>query len=433
MRLASLFLMLAVWLSATTAQAAPASPAHPETHSAPDGVRNPTIAIVGGTVHDGTGKVWDDAVIEFKGDRIVRVGTGVPSPGSKVVDAKGKIVTPGLIAASTTLGLVEIGAESSTRDTSRNTDDPIRANYDVSVAINANSTLLAVQAIDGITTAASTPQGGLISGQVAWIDLLPGRHYNIVARPRVAVAASLGQRVHGSRAAAFARLVEVLDDARFYQSRKAAFDRRSSRDLAAHRLDLDALGPVLGRSIPLVIEAHRASDILAAVELAKTQKLRIVIVGGTQAWQVAGFLADANVPVIVHPSTNLPGSFERMGARLDNAAKLHEAGVTVGIAVLGEAHNVRNVTQEAGIAIANGLPREVALQAVTHTIATAYGMDGLYGSLAPGKVANVVVWPDDPFELSTVPDAVYIRGGSIPLRSRQTELRDRYIERLGVR
>ncbi|MCR9160984.1 MAG: amidohydrolase family protein [Nannocystaceae bacterium] len=425
MRLASLFLMVFVWLSAGSSAAAELS--------FDDRSEGPRVAIVGATVHDGTGAVLEDAVVELQGARIVRVGTGAPSAGAKIIDAKGKIVTPGLIAASTTLGLVEIGMEGSTRDTSRNGEDPIRAGYDASMAVNANSTLLAVQAIDGVTTAATTPQGGLLSGQVAWIDLLPGHHRDIVARPRVAVAGGLGQRVAGSRAAAFAQLVEVLDDARFYRSRKSAFDRRASRDLAAHRLDLDALGPVLGRTIPLVLEAHRASDILAAIELAKAQSLRVTIVGATQGWQVADALAEAKIPVIVHPSTNLPGSFDRVGARLDNAAKLHAAGVTVGIAVLGEAHNVRNVTQEAGIAIANGLPREVALRGVTHTIASAYGMEADYGSLAPGKVANVVIWPADPFELSTVPEAVYIRGTSIALRSRQTELRDRYIERLGVR
>lgn len=425
MRLASLFLMVFVWLSAGSSAAAELS--------FEDRSEGPRVAIVGATVHDGTGAVLEDAVVELQGARIVRVGTGAPSAGAKIIDAKGKIVTPGLIAASTTLGLVEIGMEGSTRDTSRNGEDPIRAGYDASMAVNANSTLLAVQAIDGVTTAATTPQGGLLSGQVAWIDLLPGHHRDIVARPRVAVAGGLGQRVAGSRAAAFAQLVEVLDDARFYRSRKSAFDRRASRDLAAHRLDLDALGPVLGRTIPLVLEAHRASDILAAIELAKAQSLRVTIVGATQGWQVADALAEAKIPVIVHPSTNLPGSFDRVGARLDNAAKLHAAGVTVGIAVLGEAHNVRNVTQEAGIAIANGLPREVALRGVTHTIASAYGMEADYGSLAPGKVANVVIWPADPFELSTVPEAVYIRGTSIALRSRQTELRDRYIERLGVR
>lgn len=425
MRLGSLFVMIFVWFGAASVSAAE--------RSFPARTDGPRVAIVGGTVHEGTGKVLDNAVVELQGSRIVRVGTGAPSANATVVDATGKIITPGLIAAHTTLGLVEIGMESSTRDTSRDGDDPIRAGYDASVAVNANSTLLAVQAIDGVTTAATTPQGGLLSGQVAWIDLLPGHHRDIVARPRVAVAGAVGQRLAGSRAAAFARLVEVLDDARFYRSRKSAFDRRASRDLAAHRLDLEALGPVLGRSIPLVLEAHRASDILAVAELAKARALRVVIVGATQGWQVADALAEAKIPVIVHPTTNLPASFDTIGARLDNAAMLHAAGVRVGIAVLGEAHNVRNVTQEAGVAIANGLPREVALQGVTHTIAAAYGMEADYGTVEVGKVANVVIWPADPFELSTVPEAVYIRGNAIALRSRQTELRDRYIERLGLR
>jgi len=181
--------------------------------------------------------------------------------------------------------------------------------------------------------------------------------------------------------------------------------------------------------VPLVLEAHRVSDLLAVIELAKTQKLRVTITGATQAWQIATDLAAAKIPVIVTPTSNLPSGFDRIGARMENASLLHAAGVTVGIAALGEAHNARNVTQEAGIAVAHGLPHEVALTAVTHTIALAYGMDADYGSLAAGKVANVVVWPADPFELSTVPDAVIIRGRSIPRRSRQTDLRDRYLRR----
>jgi imidazolonepropionase-like amidohydrolase len=130
--------------------------------------------------------------------------------------------------------------------------------------------------------------------------------------------------------------------------------------------------------------------------------------------------------VVVQPSSNLPGSLDQLGARLDNAALLHEAGVRVGIAVLGEAHNVRNVTQEAGIAVANGLPPAVALSAVTLELARIYGMDAHYGSLAPGKVANLVVWDGDPFELSRWPTQVWVRGRAIPMRSRQTLLRDRY-------
>lgn len=421
MKTLSLLLFALTWCLAPSVHASPLS-----FDDAPAQTR---VAIVGGTVHDGTGRVLENAVVEVEGARIVRVGPGEPSAGATVIDAKGKVVTPGLIAASTTLGLVEIGMESSTRDSARANEDPIRAAYDASVAVHAQSTLLAVQAIDGVTSAATTPQGGVLSGQVAWIDLLPGHHQDIVAKPRIAVAGGLGQRVAGSRAATLALLAEVLDDARLYGTRKAAFDRRASRDLAAHRLDLDALGPVLGREVPLVLEAHRVSDLLALIELAKTQKLRVTVTGATQAWQVAEELAAAKIPVIVAPTANLPGGFDRIGARMDSASLLHAAGVTVGIAALGEAHNARNVTQEAGIAVAHGLPREVALTAVTHAVALAYGMDADYGSLAPGKVANIVVWPADPFELSTVPDAVVIRGESIPLRSRQTDLRDRYLRR----
>ncbi len=421
MKTLSLLTFALAWLLAPSVSASPLS-----FDGVPAGTR---VAIVGGTVHDGTGKVFENAVVELEGSRIVRVGTGEATAGATVIDAKGKIVTPGLIAASTTLGLVEIGMESSTRDTSGSDDDPIRSAYDASVAVHAQSTLLAVQAIDGVTSAATTPQGGLLSGQVAWIDLLPGHHHDIVAKPRIAVAGGLGQRIAGSRAATLAHLAEVLDDARIYSTTKAAFERRASRDLAAHRLDLEALGPVLGREVPLVLEAHRVSDLLAVIELAKTHKLRVTVTGATQAWQIADELAAAKVPVIVAPTANLPGGFDRIGARMDTASLLHAAGVTVGIAALGEAHNARNVTQQAGIAVAHGLPHEVALTAVTHAVALAYGMDADYGSLAPGKVANVVVWPADPFELSTVPDAVLIRGESIPLRSRQTDLRDRYLRR----
>ncbi len=390
---------------------------------------SPRIAIVGATLHDGDGNVTPDAVVEFEGARIVRVATGAASGGATVVDGHGHRITPGLIAAATPLGLVEISMESSTRDTTRHSEtDVVHAGHDAALAINANSSLLAVQAIEGITSAASTPQGGLLSGQVAWIDLLTGHHRDIVARSQIAVAGSLGQTVAESRSATLAKLAQVLDDAAFYRARRPAYDRRQLRNLSAHPLDLDALGPVLGRQVPLVLEVHRASDLLALASLATKNKLRVVVVGASQAWQVADVLAESGISVLVQPSSNLPSGFDRLGSRLDAAALLHQAGVEIGIGMLGAAHNARNVTQEAGIAIANGLPPEVALSAVTRNIARAYGMQSDYGTVAVGKVANLVLWPDDPFELSTVPAAVYIRGQALPMTSRQTQLRDRYLD-----
>jgi len=386
--------------------------------------------LVGARIHVGDGNVIDEGVIEIRGARIVSIGgpergSSLPSEAT-IIDLHGKRITPGLIAAATPLGLVEIDLESSTVDAERKGDDPIRAGYDASMAIHADSSLIPVAAIEGITSAAVTPRGGLLAGQVAWIDLVAGDHRGIVAQRRIAIAGQLGPSVHGSRAAAFTRLREVLDDARLYQDRRSAFDRRQTRDLSAHRLDLEALGPVLDASIPLVVRAERASDLLALADLAQETGLKIVIVGATQGWMVAEALAEANIPVIVQPSHNLPGGLDRLGASMDNAARLHNAGVVVGIAVLDEAHNVRNVTQEAGIAVAHGMPAEAALSAVSLEIARIYGMDAHYGSIEVGKVANLVVWEGDPFELSQWPSQVYIRGQAIPMRSRQTLLRDRY-------
>ena len=386
------------------------------------------VFIVGGEVHVGDGTVLADHTVEISGGKIVRVGKAgaKPGPSDTAIDAKGKIVTPGFIAAGTQLGLTEIDMEDASKDKEPKTEDPIRAAYDASTAVNAGSSLIQVQAVEGITTAAVTPTGGLISGQVAWIDLLAGDHRTIVASRGVAMQAHLGQSFAGSRAATHARLREVLDDARFVRARRAAYDRRQTRDVAAHRLDLEALAPVLDGSRPLVLTAHRASDILTALDLARDLKLDIVIVGASQGWQVADQLAKAKVPVIVQPSQNLPRSMDAIGARLDNAALLHAAGVDVAIGVLGDAHNARNVKQEVGIAIAHGLPRNAAVKAVTLNVARAYGMEADYGTLAAGNVASVVVWDGDPFELSTWPSAVIVRGRAVRLRSRQTELRERY-------
>jgi imidazolonepropionase-like amidohydrolase len=393
-------------------------------------VRPGTVFLVGAELHVGDGTVVKRSVVELRNDRIVKVGgeelaKTIPTD-AEVIDLSGKMMTPGLIAADSNLGLVEIGLERSTRDDSRDDSSVIRAGYDPSSAINAASSLIPVQAVEGITSAAVAPNGGLLSGQVTWIDLVAGDHVGIVSAPRVAIDGTFGQSVSNSRAAAFTALRRTLDDARFYRRNRAGFDRGQSRPLAAHPLDLEALFPVLDGKIPLTLTAHRAGDILTLLELADDLGLKLVIVGGAEAWKVAGRLAKAKVPVVLQPTSNLPGNYDQMGARLDNAALLTAAGVEVVIADFGDAHNVRNVTQEAGVAVAYGMAWEEALSAITLNVARAYGLEKRYGSVAAGKVANLVVWEDDPFELANWPTQVWIRGARIPMTTRQTELRDRY-------
>ncbi len=371
----------------------------------------------------------DGGSILIEGDAITRVErTAITGgDGALIVDLAGKLVTPGLIAADTAIGLTEVSLEDSTHDDSRRDASAIKAGYDPSVAINADSSLIPVQAIEGVTTAAVAPRGGLLSGSVAWIDLLAGEHSKIVAASAVAVVGNLGRSHDGSRAAAIAELRRVFEDARWYRQNERNYERNQTRPLAAHPFDLRALWPVLDKQIPLVVRAHRASDLLALIKVKADFGIELSIVGASEGWKVAKELAAADITLVVQPSDNLPDNFDVLGARLDNAKLLHEAGVRVGIAHF-DSHNVRNMTQEAGLAVANGLPHAAAISAVTLNVAKAYGMDDRYGSIAAGKVANLVVWDgDDPFELSCWAEQVWIRGRKIAMTSRQTQLRDRYM------
>jgi imidazolonepropionase-like amidohydrolase len=237
----------------------------------------------------------------------------------------------------------------------------------------------------------------------------------------------------GTRAASIQTLRRAFADASWLRKNKKAYDRGQSYELIAHPDDLAALYPVLDGKVPLTLRVNRASDILAALALKREFDLDLVLLSCAEGWRVAKAIADSKTPVIVMPTENLPGSFDTLGARMDNAALLHAAGVEVSLGELGEAHNARNIKQEAGVAIANGLDRQAALTAVTLNIARAYGMEKDYGSIEVGKVANLVLWNDpDPFELDAFPEQVFIRGEAIEMKSRQTMLRDRYMQRHGL-
>jgi imidazolonepropionase-like amidohydrolase len=394
----------------------------------------PPVVIRHAKLHVGDGTVVDDATIVISDGVVKSVGTGeIAAPaGATEIDAAGRPVTPGFIAIDTNLGLVEIEMEGSTVDDTKRDGRHVRASYDPAPAINADSTLIPIQLVEGVTSAAVAPSGGLISGQVTWIDLLPGDYDRIVAKRRIAVDVQLGQSVDGSRAAALDELRRVLLDAREYRKRKGQYERNQMRPLAARPEDLDALAPALDGKVPLTVSVHRASDILALLELAKELKLRVVIVGGAEAWKVADRIAAAKVPVVLTPSKNLPVSFDALGARLENAALLAKAGVEVVIADIGGAHNVRNARQEAGIAVAYGLDPNRAITALTLGAARIVGMDASYGSVAPGKVANVVVWDGDPLEVTSYPTHVLVKGEVQGKVTRQTLLRDRYLVRHGL-
>lgn len=406
-------------------------------------VNGQTAAIVGATVHTvGPQGTIENATVVFEDGVITAVGADISVPaGMERIDGSGKIVTPGIFSPYGQIGLVEVGAVEGTVDSIQR-GDRYAAGFDVSYAFNPNSTLVAINRIEGVTRTLIAPRpaapdaegnkSGVFSGLGSVVHLGDGSQ-NVVRRG-AALLANLGETggfvAGGSRAAAMMTLRMALDDAIDYGPNKAAYERGDWRDYSVSATDLDALQGVLSGSVPLIVHADRASDIGAALDLADEYELSLIVFGGAEAWMLAERLASADAAVILSATGNLPGSFDRLNARLESGALLADAGVRFAFGGDGsvQTHNARNLTQAAGNAVANGLDWDAALTAITLAPAQMYGLGSRLGSIERGKEADLVVWPADPLELTSYPDQVLIRGARVAMQSRQTLLRDRYLQ-----
>ncbi|MCY1647939.1 amidohydrolase family protein [Caulobacter sp. SL161] len=416
-----------------------------------------TVAIVNARIEPVSSAAIPSGTLVIKDGKIAALGASVSVPaGARVIDAKGGVVTPGLIAPSSNLGASEISGVRETRDDS--TGSALSAAFDISYAINPASTFLGLARDGGITGSAVTPvlsgTGGgahqhaddgvveemtagahgdgdppLFGGQAAFIRLKAGST-DIVEASKLAVTVSLGESgaraAGGSRGANLILIRSALEDARAFANRRAAFEQGATRDFGLSRLDLAALIPVVQGKTPLLIRVSRAADIRQALKLAADEKIKIVLEGVEEGWMVAAEIAKAGVPVILDPQASLPGSFETLGSRLDNAARLHAAGVTVAINGARDFNNLRQERLNAGLAVANGLPYPAALAAVTLVPAKIWGQADKVGSLEVGKVADVVVWNGDPLETTSWPTAVLVGGVEQPKDGRHQQLKARY-------
>jgi imidazolonepropionase-like amidohydrolase len=394
-----------------------------------------TVAIVGGKVYPVSGPPIENGTVVITSGKITAVGTNVPIPaGAQRIDATGKVVTPGFVNSSTQLGVQEIGFGGPPVDASARGKDNVAAAFTVWEGLNPNSVLLAPARKEGITSFVIIPTGGLIAGQAALVDVVPGTTTDMIIRAPVAMVAEIGdaqQAGLGSRGELIVKLRELLDDAKYFQTHRDAFDRAQTRTFAASRLDLQALIPVIEGKLPLMLTVDRESDIDAAMRLARDYNVKLVVGGGAEAWMMADKLAAARVPVLTGAENNIPGSFAALGQRQENAGLLSKAGVPV--ALIGnagggdeEAFNVRNLKQEAGNAVSYGMTWDNALRAVTLAPAEIFGVADRVGSLQPGREGNVVVWSGDPFEFTSRAEHVFVRGKEYKEKTRQDLLIERY-------
>ena len=394
-----------------------------------------TIAITGGKVYPVSSAPIENATVLIRDGKIVAVGSNVSIPaGAQRVDATGKWVTPGLINAGTQLGLVEIGQVQDTRNNAAQGHDQIAASFTMWEGLNTQSVNIAPARREGVTNVVIVPGGGfLVGGQAAFLTLNEGMPTDMLLKSPVAMVAQISDNQAAgtnARGELLNRLRELIEDTRAYMRNRAAYEKAETRDYAASRLDLQAMIPVVEGRLPLLIAADKATDIDAALRIAKETGIKIIIGGGAEAWMVADKLAAARVPVMTGAMNNIPGSFATLGQNQENAGLLRRAGVQVVITGNGpgdeETFNVRNIKQEAGNAVAYGMSWDDALRGVTLAPAEVFGVADRIGSLQAGRDANVVIWSGDPFEFTSVPEHVYVQWREYLSPDRQQMLTDRY-------
>ena len=386
-------------------------------------IRNATVhtGVTGAAPQAGT-----DVLVQ--GGKISALGKGLVAPaGARVVDAQGRPVTPGVFGGLTRIGLEEIGLDSANGDHSQRLGQ-MRPEFDVSQAWNPDAPSLVVHRMNGVTFTVLTPGsasgGSFVAGQGAPASLV-GREALAPRALFIDLGGDANDLAGGSRAAQFMLL------------RQAIVEARAPNLVMVH--DERLLSPS-GRQVLLeflkgggqvVFDVDRAVDIRRAVEFAQQEKMQVVIRGGAEAWRVAPELAAARVPVLIDPLDNLPSSFDAVGATMHNAARLHAAGVMVGIAMRSaDIDDAGKTRQAAGNAVAHGLPWAAGLAAITRVPAEIFGVADRFGTLAPGRPADLVLWSGDPLEVSSVADLVVADGQVQSGVSRHTLLRDRYLERV---
>jgi imidazolonepropionase-like amidohydrolase len=394
------------------------------------------VFIRGAKVHTvGSLGTLENGNVLVRGDKIVAVGSAITAPpGATIIEARGRPLTPGLFGGLSAIGLEEVSQEEATVDENLVLEAPAwqpqwRPEFDVLPAFNPRSALVPVARIEGLTWTMLAPgsTGGdtMLAGQGAAVTL-DGRYDAALAGSR-ALFVYLGSDALPDAAGSRAAQYMLLDQA----VRESQTKGPVGENALLHPAGREVLARYLKRG-RVVFKVERAADILQVLAFGQSHDIKPVISGGTEAWLVAHDLARAHVPVLLDALQDLPSSFDTLGARLDNAVRLERAGVRIAFTQHRESHNARKIRQLAGNAVAHGLPWDAALAALTANPAEIFGQGANRGRIAPGQIADLALWSGDPLEVTTVADQVWIAGRPMEMRSRQTELRDRYLNQRQV-
>ena len=386
-----------------------------------------SILIKSGQINDGLGNsfIGDILIVD---EKIVEVGKFLNSSSAKIIEAKGKPVTPGLISPISNIGVVEINALDVTNDDSPDFFGP---GFSVFNAFNPHSTLIPWNRSNGVTSSISTPgySSQIFKGMGSFY-LLDG-DIDIIGNADVAMYARLGA-IGGSRAETIQIMESMFelalnkDELELEELLGTTF--ASSMDMQLQ--DIQALSRVVNREIPLVLEVNRAIDILQALRLKNDYDLELVLMSVEEAPLVLDQILASGVSVIIDPMDNIPDSFDELASNIKLGGILSNAGIKVMFSTQ-RSHNYHLMRQGAGNAVAHGMTYQAGISGMTSIVADVFNIQDR-GSIKEGYFADIVIWSDDPLEPSAYPTTVIINGSEISLETRASRLTERYTDKRDI-
>ncbi len=396
-----------------------------------------TFALTNATIETVTKGTVTGTLVITDG-KITAIGTAAAPAGATVIDCTGKFVYPGFIDSGTHLGLIEVGSISVTQD--ENEIGDVKPYLKALTAVNPNSVAIPVTRVGGVTTVLTMPEGGLVPGTAALINLIgytPDQMYAGFQAVRMNFPSS-GSRGRWDRRSDEDRkkeedkklkeLNDLWDNAKLF----ADINDAAKKDATLHvdyNPTMEAMIPVVRGEMMVLIEADREADIRSALKWIKEKEINAILTGCAEGWRVAKEIAAAGVPVITGPMLQNPArASDRYDRPYANAGLMQKAGVKVAIRT-NDTENVRNLPFNAGFAAAYGMGREEALKAITIVPAQLMGVADRLGSLEVGKSATLFICDGDPFETKTQIEQVFIDGWEIPMDSRHIQLYNEFLER----
>ena len=336
--------------------------------------------------------------------KILEVAPFINAPDAQVIDAEGRLVTPGCVEAHCHIGLDNQAMGWEGRDYNE-IIDPLTPHLRAIDSINPQDEAFGLAIRGGVTSACTGPgSANVVGGTFTSIKLTGKRVDKMLIKEPVAMKAAFGEnpkRCYGqglkksptTRMATAALLRELL-----FKTQRYIEDKESGKN-PGFDMKLEAMIPVMKGEIPLKCHAHRADDILTSVRIAKEFGIKMTLDHCTDGALIADELAEEGFPAFVGPSLGSKTKIELVNKSFETPAALHNAGVTVSIITDSPVIPLQYLPMCAGLAVNGGLPVEEAWKAITINPAISTGIGDRVGSLEKGKDGDVVIWTADPLTI----------------------------------